>query len=77
MKIYVFMSAAHFIEECTDIMDVQVFTTEEAAVKYLEDTVADHISEEGGWTIFSKLPKHYQLTCNNEEYVACVAEREI
>lgn len=77
MKVYVFCSAAHFNDECTDIMDVQVFTSKEEAVAYLEQAIAEHTSEEGGWTIFSKRPLHYQLTDGDEEYVAYVTERNI
>lgn len=77
MEVYVFVSAAHFNDECTDIMDVQLFATEAEAVKYLEDTVAEHTLEEGGWSVFSKRQRHYQLTDGDEEYVAYVTEREI
>lgn len=77
MKVYVFVSAASFTFEATDIVDVQVFTTEAEAVKHLEDTVSEHLSEEGEWEICSKRPRTYQLTCGDGEYVAYVTEREI
>lgn len=77
MKVYVYASAAHFNDECTDIMDVQLFTTEEEAVDYLESIIKAHIAEENGWTIFSKRPRHYQLIDGSEEYVAYITEREL
>lgn len=77
MKIYVFCSAAHLNDECADIMDVQVFTEESAAKNYLDKTIAELTSEEGGWTSFSNRPNHFQLTDGDEEYVAYVTEREV
>lgn len=77
MKVYVFTSAAHFNDECTDIMDVQLFTTEDEAIKYLEKTVDEYLSEDYGWEVFSKRPRHYQLIRGDSEYVAYVTEREI
>lgn len=77
MEVYVFVSAAHFNDECTDIMDVQVFTSKVEALNHLEKTIDEHTSEEGGWTVFSKRPMHYQLTDGDEEYVAYVTERKI
>lgn len=77
MKIYVFCSAAHFNDECTDIMDVEVFTSETSAKAYLEKAVAQQTSDDEGWIVFSKRPMHYQLTHGDEEYVAYVTEREI
>ena len=77
MKVYVYCSAAHFNDECTDIKDVQVFLTETEAVDYLNNTILQLTSEEGGWTILSKFDHHYQLTDGDEEYVAFVTDREL
>lgn len=77
MKVYVFVSAANFIFEPTDIMDTQVFLSEKEAVDYLENQISELTTEEGGWELSSKRPRHYQLNDGDMEYVAYVAEREI
>lgn len=77
MKVYIYVSAAHFNDECTDIMDVQVFTNAHEAIGHLNRTIEDLTSEEGGWKVFSSSSRHYQLTDGDEEYVAYVTEREI
>lgn len=48
MKIYVYVSAAHFNNGRTDIVGVQVFTSILDAVYHLEQTIGGLISEEGG-----------------------------
>lgn len=77
MKVYVYVSAAHFKDECTDIIDVQVFTNKQDAINHLNQVYAERTSDEGGWTMFTKLPDFFQLTDGDYEYVAYVREREI
>lgn len=77
MKIYVFVSAMKAEYEHLDVMDVQLFATEPEAIKYLEETVVEHTSDEGGWDIDETRPNCYYLTDGGDEYVAYVEEREI
>lgn len=77
MTIYVFVSAAHLNDECTDIINVQVFANAHEAIGHLNRTIEELTSEEGGWTVFSSSSRHYQLTDGDQEYVAYVTEREI
>lgn len=77
MKVYIYVSAAHFSGECTDLIDVQAFTSKVDAVSHFNKTIETLTSEEGGWSVFSQQPLHIQLTDGDEEYVAYVAECEI
>lgn len=77
MKVYIYVSAGHCNDESTDIINVQAFTNEEDAVNHLNQTYAELTSDEGGWTMLTRLPRHFQLTDGDDEYVAYVAEREI